>query len=132
MGDGRVTGEGPTTLRRRRARHRGRLAEAAARAVLRLKGFRIIGRNVRTPVGELDIVARRGDLVVFAEVKARRDWETAAYALQAPQIRRLTRAAEAFLGRRPELARLRVRFDMFLVRPWRWPRHLVDAWRPDP
>ena len=103
----------------------------AARLHLRLKGFRVIGWNVRTPVGELDIVACRHDLIVFAEVKARRDWTTAAESLGSRQMARISRAAEAFLAKRPELARNRIRFDVLLVRPWRWPRHLEDAWRPN-
>lgn len=126
-----MTRPGSDRERRRRAWYRGRLAEAAAEVHLRLKGFGIIGRNVRTPVGELDIVARRRDLVVFAEVKARQDWQTAAESLRPRQMARIVRAAEAFLARRADLAQSRVRFDVFLISPWRWPRHLEDAWRPE-
>ncbi len=118
------------TARRRRAWKRGRLAEMAARMHLRFKGYSVIGWNIRTPAGELDIVARRRDLIVFAEVKARHDWDSAAESLGPRQMARISRAAEAFLAKRPDLAAARIRFDVLLVRPWRWPRHMADAWRP--
>ena len=60
-----------TRERRRKAWRWGRLAESAAAALLRLKGFRILARGYKVPVGEIDIVARRGRLVLFVEVKAR-------------------------------------------------------------
>lgn len=95
-----------------------------------LKGYRIIARDVRTPVGEIDLVARRGRTVAFIEVKARRGVNTAE-ALTPRQRRRIVRAARAFLQYRTGLAALDRRFDLILVRPWRWPRHLTNAWRAD-
>lgn len=108
----------------------GRRAEAVCRLALRLGGYRVVSVRERTPLGEIDIVARRGGILAIVEVKARRDAGAATVALSERQRRRLARAAAAFLARHPELAPLSVRFDVMLVSPWRWPRHLADAWRP--
>src|SRR5262249_15645780 len=88
---------------RRRAWRRGRLAEAAVALVLGLKGFRILARGFRVPVGEIDIVARRGQLLVFVEVKARQSAWAAAESLGPRQRRRILQAARWFLARHPEL-----------------------------
>jgi len=117
--------------RRRQAERRGRIAEGLAALLLTIKGFRILARRARTRAGELDLVARRGALVAFIEVKARPDDQAAFDALGAGQRRRIARAAGAFLAARPDCAGCLVRFDAILVRPWRWPLHIADAWRPD-
>jgi putative endonuclease len=118
---------------RRSARERhGRRAEALAAWWLRLKGWRIVARRFATPVGELDLVARRGHMLAFVEVKARRVAADALVAVTPQQQGRLVRAAEWFLAGRPELARLDCRFDVIAVVPWRLPRHLADMFRPDP
>jgi putative endonuclease len=114
----------------RRAERRGRLAEALCVWVLRAKGYRILARRFSCPYGEVDIVARRGAVLAFVEVKARPDATTAREALAARQRVRLARAAEMFLAQRPSLALLSCRFDVMLVTGRRLPRHLVDAWRP--
>ncbi len=116
---------------RRRAVRRGRLGEAVAAAWLRLKGYRIVARRVRTPVGEIDILARRGPVLAVVEVKARPTETAAAEAIGGRQRRRLERAVAWYLGRHPALAQADVRFDAVLVTPRRPPRHIVDAWRPD-
>ncbi|MSP68201.1 MAG: YraN family protein [Alphaproteobacteria bacterium] len=114
---------------RTRAERHGRLAEWLAVWRLRLAGYRILGRRVRTPVGELDIVARRHQVVAVVEVKARGDLAAAAESITPRQRRRIGRAAEAFLAQHPDRARLTLCFDAILAVPWRLPRHLVDAWR---
>ncbi len=114
---------------RRRAQRYGRLAETACVWHLRLLGYRILARGFRTPVGELDIVARRSGVLVVVEVKARGDLSTAAESLGPRQRGRIARAASAFQQARPSCAGLDVRFDVMLVRPWRLPVHLPDAWR---
>lgn len=114
---------------RREAWRRGRLAEALSVWRLRLGGWRIVATNHKTPVGEIDIIARRGSVLAFVEVKARPTVEEAAEAIAAPQRRRIERAAEAFLAREPRFAALDARFDVMLVLPWRLPQHLPDAWR---
>ena len=107
----------------------GRMGEALCAWQLRLAGYRIIGRDVRTPVGEIDLIARRGGTLAFIEVKARR--QTSEEVLTLRQRRRIIRAAEMFLARRPELGTLAVRFDVMLIGRRRWPRHLAAAFRAD-
>jgi putative endonuclease len=107
----------------------GRLAESVAAWFLRLKGFRILARRFATPVGEIDLVASRGGLVVFVEVKRRSDLATASEAILPRQRQRIARAAEIFLQRRPDARTACCRFDVVAVAPWRWPLHVTDAWR---
>ena len=114
---------------RRAAWQRGRWAEGLAVWLLRAKGYRILARDWRSPVGEIDIVARRGTLLAMVEVKRRADAEVAAWSVTPRQQRRIARAAEAFRARLPDGAHLSVRFDVLLVAPRRWPRHILDAWR---
>lgn len=115
---------------RRDAGRRGRRAESLAAWRLRLAGWRIVARNLRFKQGEIDIVARRGSVLAFVEVKTCGDLAAAAEAITPAQRARIARAAAAFLARHPELAALTLRFDaMFVV--GLWPRHLPDAWRID-
>ena len=97
---------------------------------LRLRGFRILARRFATPLGELDLVARRGDLVIFVEVKRRLDLAEAAAALTRQQQTRIARAAALFLQRHPKLGLCAIRFDLIGLAPWRWPCHIRDIWRP--
>lgn len=114
---------------RQQAERFGRRAETLCRLLLQLKGYRILASRLRTPLGEIDIVARRGQALAVVEVKGRRDWETAAESVTARQRARLVRAAHAFIAANPHLAGLPLRFDVMLVTPWALPRHIVDAWR---
>ncbi len=98
--------------------------------LLRLKGYRILARGFRLPVGEIDLVAARGGVVAFVEVKRRGDLVGAIEAISSRQRRRIARAAEAFMAARPDLAGKDQRFDVVLVAPRRLPRHILDAWRP--
>src|SRR5262245_59314263 len=104
----------------------GRWAEWRCVWRLRLSGYRVLARRLRTPAGEVDIVARRGALVAFVEVKARATADAAAFALTEPQWRRIARAAEMFVARRPGLTGCAIRFDAMLVTPRGWPTHIVD------
>ena len=108
----------------------GRLAETACAWVLRLKGYRIVARGFRVPVGEIDIIARRGRTLAFVEVKARAD-DGAPEVLTPRQRRRITRAAEAFLKARPGYRGLDLRFDLMVVGRRSPPRHVANAWRAD-
>lgn len=117
------------TERRRKAERRGRWAESLCLWSLRLRGYRILARDYRVPVGEIDILARRGGTLAAIEVKARDNETAAVVAVTARQRRRITRAVRYFLSGRPRLARLTVRFDVMLVMPGRLPLHLRDAWR---
>lgn len=117
--------------KKRHAWRYGRLAETLCAWHLRLRGYQILARGYRVHVGEIDIVARRGNLVAIIEVKARRTQEEAAYSLTQRQRQRIIRAAEAFLQSHPECAGLDVRFDLMLVSPRRLPFHMTGAWRID-
>jgi putative endonuclease len=117
------------TPHRKRAEKRGRSSETLAALLLALKGYRILGRRVRTHAGEIDLVARspRG-ILCFIEVKARADARDAAESVGPRQRARIARAADLYVARRPALAERGVRFDIVTVAPL--PRHLRDAWRP--
>jgi putative endonuclease len=116
---------------RRRRERRGRSAETLAAWRLRLAGYRVVERRLRTPVGEIDIVAVRGRILVLVEVKARAESAEAAELVGPRQRRRLERAAAWLQAHRPHLAGHAVRFDLMLVRPLRIPVHVADAWRPE-
>jgi putative endonuclease len=117
--------------KRRRAERRGRFAERLCRWHLRLRGWRILASGWRCPAGEIDILARRGDVLAVIEVKSRSDFATGVAAVLPHQRRRIARAAEAYLGLRPELASLALRFDVMVVVPLRLPQHVTAAWRSD-
>jgi putative endonuclease len=122
---------GPPSAERLAAGRRGRAAEALCAWLLRARLYRILARGYRVPAGEIDIVARRGRFVVAIEVKARGSFAEAAEAISLRQRRRVARAFEQFLAGRPDLAALQPRFDVMLVTPGRWPRHIESAWRAD-
>ena len=114
---------------RQRARRRGIAAETLCLWLLRLKGYRILARDLRTPVGEIDIVARRGRTLVAVEVKRRGRMEDAAEAIGRDQRRRILRALGWFAQRQPDGDRLSLRFDAMLLDGGLLPRHIRDAWR---
>lgn len=124
-------GDAGRAVARRVAERRGKSAELLCLWQLRLKGYRILARRYKTPVGEVDLIARRGAVLAAIEVKARADFDSAGEAITPRQRQRISRALAHFLGRRPDLAALAARFDVMLVAPRRWPRHLVDAWREE-
>ena len=105
----------------------GLSAEARAAAYLMAKGYRILARRFRTPYGEIDIVARRRNLLAFVEVKARASLDEAAYAVTPRQQQRIIDAAQAWLMAHPEHADFELRFDVMLIAPRRLPRHLLAA-----
>ena len=115
--------------KRRRAYGRGRRAEALAAWWLRLKGYRILARDFRVPSGEIDLIARRGRVLAFVEVKARPGLDEARAAVLPRQRRRIERATAVFLQRNPVLSGLDLRFDVVLLAPKRRPHHIEDAWR---
>ncbi len=115
---------------RQRAERGGRRAEVLAALWLMLKGYRILARRCRTPVGEIDLVARRGGRIVFVEVKTRgAGTDEAAWSVTPRQQARIARAAEHWLARRPAFQGHDIGFDVVLLAPWAWPRHLADAFR---
>jgi len=94
---------------------------------LRLHGYRILARRFKTPLGEIDIIARRGNLIAFIEVKARQNLELAAHSIGKQQQSHIARAAELFMQRHSSLAQCQLRFDAMLIAPRRIPRHIRDA-----
>ncbi len=118
----------PTTASRRTAERGGRRAETLAALLMRLKGFAIIATRHRTPLGELDLVAKRGKLIAFVEVKALASRDAAVEAVTYGARRRIRGAAGLFLSRRPDLADCAIRYDIIAVSGWRLD-HLPDAWR---
>ena len=121
---------------RQRAWRRGRAAERLAIVALTIAGYRILARNLKagalnSGLGEIDIVALRGRIVAFIEVKTRADWAAAAEAVLLRQRQRIARSASGFLAAHPRYAGHQARFDVMLVIPWRWPRHITNAWRSD-
>lgn len=144
----------PDRTARRAAEGRGRRAEALAVFWLRLKGYRVLARRARTPVGEIDLILRRGDIVAFVEVKARDRLADALGALTPTQCRRIERAARWWMAHRgaatpdrrmPDanilggkslpfgrkgLHACALRFDLVAIGARGRPHHLPDAWRP--
>lgn len=107
-------------------------AESRAAALLIAKGYRILARRFRTPYGEIDLVARRRNLLAFVEVKARASLDEAAYAVTPRQQQRIVNAAQAWLMAHPEHAEFDLRFDAVLIAPRSLPRHLLAAFDASP
>ena len=102
-------------------------AESRAAAFLIAKGFRILARRWRSPLGEIDIVARRRRLLVFAEVKARSTIDEAVESVNVRQRRRIAAAAEIWLAANPDDSIHDIRFDVILVVPGKLPQHIPAA-----
>ena len=113
----------------------GLRGEALAAWCLRLKGYRVLARRSKHHVGEIDLIARRGSILAFVEVKARVDAGAAIEAITHNQRRRIERAAQAYMARTAAVAACQPRFDVVLVAGRGfggfWPRHIADAWRPE-
>jgi len=112
---------------RRAAERRGRRAEALAALHLRLTGWRILDARARTGAGEIDLVACKGDVLAFIEVKERADLRDAREALGPRQRQRLIRAGAVWRGRHDRFDDHETRFDLIIVAPWRWPRRIPSA-----
>jgi putative endonuclease len=112
-------------MKRQKAERDGRRAERLAAWWLRLKGWHILAMRARTPVGEVDLVARRGKVLAFIEVKARATEADAGMALDDYRLRRVVAAAEVLA---PRYARPTddIRIDALFMVPWRLPRHLSN------
>lgn len=134
----------PKTPKNRKANKRddwlaGRRAERRAAWLLRLKGYRLLAQNWRCAAGEIDIIAKRGSLLVFVEVKYRHHQSLAQQAVSARQYQRIAAAAGLFVKTRPALHNCRWRFDLMACGAdsasrfpkWftKWPKHIEDVWR---
>tara|TARA_R110000796_G_scaffold54999_6_gene128430 strand:- start:13345 stop:13731 length:387 start_codon:yes stop_codon:yes gene_type:complete len=118
------------SAKRTAAERRGRTGETLAALFLRLKGYRILAQRVRTPVGEIDLIAEKAGVIAFVEVKARRQADTALGAVTPHSWQRIARAADHWMARRPHYANHGWRYDIIAVARRRPPIHIRDAWRP--
>jgi putative endonuclease len=118
---------GVKTAKRSAAFRLGVSAESRAALFLAAKGYRTLAKRWKTPVGEIDLVVKRGELIAFVEVKARARIDDAAEAELPRQKRRIIAAAEAWLAAHPEHAGYDLRFDAVLVAPGKLPQHIVSA-----
>lgn len=128
---GKDIGASPPAPERQAAFRLGLSAESRAAALLLAKGFRITARRFRCPAGEIDIVARRGSLLIFVEVKARALLDDAAWSVTERQKRRIASAAAAWLAAHPDDAGCDMRFDAVLVAPRSLPRHIPGAFEAE-
>ena len=117
----------PKSDKRIKAHRGGHRGEALAALFLQLKFYRIRNRRYRTPAGEIDIVAERFGTLVFVEVKARSKSALEAETLEGINYSRIIRAADLWFARHPRETGKDVRFDVIFLAPWRWPRHLINA-----
>ena len=117
----------PAAPSRLAAEKRGRQGERLAGWWLRLKGWSIVARRVRTPIGEVDMIARRGSMVAFVEVKARKTGQALDESIDERRLARVAAAAEslAFQYLKPGDD---MRIDVILLAPGRPPRHLENVW----
>ena len=116
--------------RRQAAERRGRKGESAAALVLFIRGYRILERRVRTPVGEIDIIALKDKTVVFVEVKSRTRRDDAIASVTPQAWQRIARAAEYWMARHPSFSDYGWRYDIVAVSATNPPHHIRDAWRP--
>jgi len=117
--------------RRQKAHKFGYFAEGLAGLYLRLSGYKIIYRNWRSRRGGIDMIAQRGRLIVFVEVKARSDPGQIEDAISSKQWRRIYSAAQDYISQHRALQNCHWRFDAIYISPWSWPRHRRDHWRSD-
>ena len=115
-------------MKREDAEKRGRRGETIAAWWLRVHGWRVLAMRVKTRVGEVDLIARRGKILAFIEVKTRTKQADLAYAVDEYRLRRVAAAAQALLPRyaKPDDG---VRIDVILIAPWSRPQHVEDVWR---
>jgi putative endonuclease len=112
---------------RRKALRRGHLSEYLAAFSLMLRGYRILAMRYRVKAGEIDIIARKGDLVSFIEVKARATSADSVFAVSGLSQSRIRNASLHWLQTQTDAGRLSWSYDIVAVRPWRWPEHFRDA-----
>ena len=116
--------------KRRWAERRGRWAEHYAALWLRAKGYDIVARRVKLPLGEIDLVARRRGVLAFIEVKQRQTLEDALTAVTGSAWQRIARASDLWASRNPRFAGFDWRYDLIAITPRHLPKHYKDYWRP--
>jgi putative endonuclease len=116
---------------RRKSEAAGRAAELCALWYLRLKGWRLLAQRYKSPMGEVDLVMRRGEVTAFVEVKVRANITAAVMAVSPRQARRISAAARHYLSRESQAALGTCRFDIVALSPYHWPRHIENAFEGD-
>lgn len=106
---------------------RGHFAEIWAALWLTMKGYRIVARRFKTPVGEIDLIAKKRDLAIFVEVKARRDSQIGVDAVTYQAQNRIRAASDIWLSRQKNYHILSQRYDIIVISPWQLPHHFIDA-----
>lgn len=106
---------------------RGQTAEYLAALYLMLKGYRILSIRYKTPIGEIDIIAKRGNLIAFVEVKSRSNMQLAVDAVSTQSQRRIEAASRIWQARQVNSVLFSFRYDIIAMVPMRWPSHLIDA-----
>jgi len=114
--------------RRLKALRRGYVSEYLAALSLILRGHRILAMRYKVKSGEIDIIARKGDLVSFIEVKARATARDSVFAVNGLTQTRIRNASLHWLKGQRDAGRLSLSYDIIAVRPWRWPEHFRDAY----
>jgi len=110
-----------------KAYRKGLMAEFLCAFYLMIKGYKIIEYRYKTKMGEIDLIARKKDTIVFIEVKARPNIQKASEAISEKQKMRLNHAASLFLSGKTSLSHCYSRFDVMLIVPWRLPIHITNA-----
>lgn len=118
----------PAKDKKLKAYQRGKWAEYIAAGWLMLKGYRILALRYKTPQGEIDLIAKRGNTIAFVEVKARSNYESAKLSVSGHQRKRISDAATIYIKRKPKLAKLSPRYDIVAITPKKLPKHLKAAW----
>lgn len=113
--------------KRKKALAKGRRGEWLAAFALQIKGYKILERGFRTKLGEIDIIAKKGNLIAIVEVKARRDLNSALNAVNHQSQQRISNAADIWLSMRRDFSELSIRFDIIAILPRKWPKHFPGA-----
>lgn len=108
-------------------KYKGYLGEIIAALFLFLKGFKILETRYKTPCGEIDIIAQKRDLIIFVEVKSRKNKEKCYTAITDKQLKRIQRASYIFLGKNPKFFLSTTRYDVILISNWSIPIHIENV-----
>ncbi len=113
--------------RKYKAYYFGLIAEIFAIFYLRLKFYQIIAKRFKSPFGEIDIIARKNNQIIFIEIKARRDIGLMDF-ISNRQKSRITKAAQYFLLKYPKYQSYNIRFDAIIMNRYFWPKHFISYW----
>ncbi|MFC7292386.1 YraN family protein [Hirschia litorea] len=114
---------------RQKRETKGRRAELLASLFLMIKGYQILAHRVRMHSGEIDIIAKKGALIAFIEVKARKSIERGQHAVTDRSWRRIARTAEIWMSHKPNFSKCDWRYDLLVIAPFALPKHFQDYWR---